>query len=47
MKTYYLKNKIDGEIIDVIAKSLIAAKWKASKMLGGYIWNYNTYEVRK
>ena len=41
MKMYYLKNKTDGEIVDVIAKSLIDAKWKASKMLGGHIWNYN------
>ena len=41
MKMYYLKNKTNGEIIDVIAKSLIGAKWKASNILGGRIWNYN------
>ncbi len=35
MFMYYLKNKIDGEIVDVFAVSLDSAKNIASENLGG------------
>lgn len=40
MKIYYLKNKIDNEIVDILANSLENAKKKAAKVLGGNTCNY-------
>lgn len=40
MTMYYLKNKIDGEIIDVLAISLENAKKTASDFLGGSPLDY-------
>ena len=35
MNIYYLKNKTNGEIVDVGAESLYEAKYKAAMFLGG------------
>jgi hypothetical protein len=40
MFMYYLKNKIDGEIVDVLAMSLENAQKTASENLGGQPEDY-------
>lgn len=40
MKMYYLKSKIDGEIIDILESSLENAKKKAAELLNGNACDY-------
>lgn len=40
MKVYYLKNKTDNEIVDILSSSLANAKKKAAKILGGKAYDF-------